>query len=40
MTPEIGFAALRKIALSALEPAGLAYLPGSDDARMSGRARR
>ena len=27
VTPEIGFAALRKIALSALEPAGLAYLP-------------
>jgi glycolate oxidase FAD binding subunit len=29
ITPEDGFAALRKIALSALEPAGLAYLPGS-----------
>ena len=29
VTPEIGFAALRKIAHSALEPAGLAYLPGS-----------
>jgi glycolate oxidase FAD binding subunit len=29
VTPEIGFAALRKIAQSALEPAGLAYLPGS-----------
>jgi glycolate oxidase FAD binding subunit len=28
-TPEIGFAALRKIAHSALEPAGLAYLPAS-----------
>jgi len=27
--PEIGFAALRKIALSALEPAGLAYLPAT-----------
>lgn len=27
VTPEDGFAALRKIALSALEPAGLAYLP-------------
>jgi len=27
VTPEIGFAQLRKIALSALEPAGLAYLP-------------
>ena len=27
--PEDGFAALRKIALSALEPAGLAYLPGN-----------
>jgi glycolate oxidase FAD binding subunit len=27
VTPEIGFAHLRKIALSALEPAGLAYLP-------------
>lgn len=27
VTPEIGFAALRKTALSALEPAGLAYLP-------------
>ena len=27
VSPEIGFAALRKIALSALEPAGLAYLP-------------
>src|SRR5688572_23306751 len=32
VSPEIGFAALRKIAQSALEPAGLAYLP----ARMSG----
>jgi glycolate oxidase FAD binding subunit len=29
VSPEIGFAALRKIALSALEPAGLAYLPAS-----------
>ena len=29
VTPEAGFAALRKIALSALEPAGLAYLPAS-----------
>ena len=29
VTPEEGFAALRKIALSALEPAGLAYLPGN-----------
>lgn len=29
VTPEVGFAALRKIALSALEPAGLAYLPAS-----------
>jgi len=29
VTSEIGFAALRKIAHSALEPAGLAYLPGS-----------
>jgi len=29
VTPEIGFAALRKIAQSALEPAGLAYLPGA-----------
>jgi glycolate oxidase FAD binding subunit len=29
VTPEDGFAALRKIALSALEPAGLAYLPGN-----------
>jgi glycolate oxidase FAD binding subunit len=29
VTPEVGFAALRKIARSALEPAGLAYLPGS-----------
>jgi glycolate oxidase FAD binding subunit len=29
VTPEIGFAALRKIALSALEPAGLSYLPAS-----------
>ena len=28
VTPEDGFAALRRIALSALEPAGLAYLPG------------
>jgi glycolate oxidase FAD binding subunit len=27
VTPEDGFAALRRIALSALEPAGLAYLP-------------
>ena len=33
VSPEIGFAALRKIALSALEPAGLAYLPA---AMMSG----
>ncbi len=29
VTAEEGFAALRKIALSALEPAGLAYLPGN-----------
>jgi len=29
VSPEIGFAALRKIAHSALEPAGLAYLPGN-----------
>ena len=29
VTPEIGFGHLRKIARSALEPAGLAYLPGS-----------
>ena len=29
VAPEEGFAALRKIALSALEPAGLAYLPAS-----------
>jgi glycolate oxidase FAD binding subunit len=29
VTPETGFAALRKIARSALEPAGLAYLPGN-----------
>ena len=29
VTPGDGFAALRKIALSALEPAGLAYLPGN-----------
>ena len=29
VTPEVGFAHLRKIAHSALEPAGLAYLPGS-----------
>ena len=29
VTPEVGFAHLRKIALSALEPAGLAYLPAS-----------
>ena len=29
VTPEDGFAHLRKIALSALEPAGLAYLPGN-----------
>ena len=29
ITPEEGFGALRKIALSALEPAGLAYLPGN-----------
>jgi glycolate oxidase FAD binding subunit len=29
VTPEDGFGALRKIALSALEPAGLAYLPGN-----------
>jgi glycolate oxidase FAD binding subunit len=29
VTPEDGFAALRKIAHSALEPAGLAYLPSS-----------
>ena len=29
VTPEVGFAALRKIARSALEPAGLAYLPAS-----------
>ncbi|MDB5733652.1 MAG: hypothetical protein JWN16_289 [Alphaproteobacteria bacterium] len=29
VTPEIGFAHLRKIARSSLEPAGLAYLPGN-----------
>lgn len=29
VTPEDGFAALRKVALSALEPVGLAYLPGN-----------
>ena len=29
VTPDIGFAALRKIARSSLEPAGLAYLPGN-----------
>jgi glycolate oxidase FAD binding subunit len=29
VTPQDGFAALRKIAISALEPAGLAYLPGN-----------
>jgi len=29
VTPEDGFGTLRKIALSALEPAGLAYLPGN-----------
>jgi glycolate oxidase FAD binding subunit len=29
VTPETGFAALRRIAHSALEPAGLAYLPAS-----------
>jgi glycolate oxidase FAD binding subunit len=29
VAPEAGFAALRKIALSALEPAGLAYLPAA-----------
>jgi glycolate oxidase FAD binding subunit len=29
VTPDIGFAALRRIARSALEPAGLAYLPAS-----------
>lgn len=29
VSPEDGFAALRKIALSALEPAGLAYVPGN-----------
>ena len=29
VTPQDGFAALRKVALSALEPAGLAYLPSS-----------
>ena len=29
VTPEVGFAALRKITHSALEPAGLAYLPGN-----------
>jgi glycolate oxidase FAD binding subunit len=29
VAPEVGFAALRKIAQSALEPAGLAYLPGN-----------
>jgi glycolate oxidase FAD binding subunit len=34
VTPEIGFAALRKIAHSALEPAGLAYLPGSMQAEV------
>jgi len=30
VTPETGFAALRKVALSALEPGGLAYLPDGD----------
>jgi glycolate oxidase FAD binding subunit len=34
VTPEVGFAALRKIAHSALEPAGLAYLPASMLAEM------
>jgi glycolate oxidase FAD binding subunit len=29
VSPDVGFAALRKIAQSALEPAGLAYLPGN-----------
>lgn len=29
VTPEVGFSALRKIAHSALEPSGLAYLPGN-----------
>jgi glycolate oxidase FAD binding subunit len=29
VSPEIGFAALRKVALSALEPAGLAYMPAA-----------
>jgi glycolate oxidase FAD binding subunit len=29
VSPEVGFAALRKVAHSALEPAGLFYLPGS-----------
>src|SRR5471032_1121902 len=29
VTPAVGFAALRKITHSALEPAGLAYLPGN-----------
>ncbi|HEY4078414.1 MAG TPA: FAD-binding protein [Rhizomicrobium sp.] len=29
VTPEVGFVALRKVANSALEPAGLAYLPAS-----------
>ena len=29
VTPQVGFSALRKIMLSALEPAGLAYLPAS-----------
>jgi glycolate oxidase FAD binding subunit len=29
VTPQDGFAALRKVALSALEPAGLAYLPSA-----------
>ena len=30
VTPETGFAALRKVALSALEPGGLAYLPDGE----------
>jgi len=29
VSPDVGFAALRKIAQSALEPAGLSYLPGN-----------
>jgi len=38
VTPEVGFAALRKIAHSALEPVGLAYLPASMDGQGQGTA--